>query len=103
MLLSSFGFSACTRTLSYIKICLCFVSFSFAILEKATFQARNYPELCKKNQFVPRSKHSPSQLHKPSNSIHINKHCYEIHKHYINAICGQKAELLNVKPYVHVK
>jgi len=24
--------------------------------------------------------------------------CYEIHKNYVNAFCGQNEELLNVKP-----
>jgi hypothetical protein len=33
----------------------------------------------------------------------INAVCCEIHKHYINAICGQKAELLSVQSGVYIK
>ena len=44
-------------------------------------------------QFVPRSKHTQSRLHRKKVAV-----CFEISTKYISALCGQKVEFLTVKP-----
>ena len=51
-------------------------------------------------QNVPRSKHIPSRLQKPTSILYseIIAVCSQIHTKHINTLCGQNGELLNVKP-----
>jgi hypothetical protein len=71
---------------------------------KTNFIGPNKPELHLKIQSVPRRKHSISAT-KASQLIlyrEIIAVCSEIHTKHINTLCGQNAELLNVKLSVHI-
>ena len=68
------------------------------------FQRRNQPELHSNIQSVPRSKLSASVI--KTNQFMLYREiiavCSQIHTKHINTLCGQNAELLNVKLLVHI-
>ena len=57
-----------------------------------------------KTQSVPRSKHTPSVIKTNQSMLYseIIAVCSQIHTKHINILCGQNAELLDVKLAVHI-